>query len=96
MRLEQQLRVQTALQQRPHSYAELADLIGATRSTMALHCKKLRQLKVAHIAAWAPGVDGRHMVILLKWGHGVDAVRPEPKTAIQRAIASRARRKGSK
>jgi hypothetical protein len=75
------------------SLTDISVLTGMSMSATRFHVRDLHEAKQIHVADWAKDTRGRMMVRLYRWGTQEDAARPAGATAIQRAIASRQRRR---
>lgn len=67
-----------------HSLADLARLTPMDYETARLFLKDLKRAGVVHVAAWRRDDMNRASIAIYALGHGVDALKPRAKTAVER------------
>ncbi len=81
------------LQKKPHSYADLAEVLGLQSEVVARHIRALRASRLVHVSGWLRRGGQGSDAMLFSWGDKPDVKPPPGLSVAERAARSRARKK---
>jgi hypothetical protein len=83
----------TALQEEPHTYADLLDATELSLHTVYRYIQVFKEYGLVHVGDWNESKRGSRCVRAWAWGPGPDAPKPAPKPRARSSKEWRQRQK---